>query len=42
VPEREPERVGKDFDESVLKSKFQYAYDDDTEMPSEQYNSKRI
>jgi hypothetical protein len=39
----EPESVGKDFDESVLRSKFQYAYEDDREsVPSEQYNSKRI
>jgi hypothetical protein len=41
--EVESKEVGRDFDESVLRSKFQYAYEDDREsVPSEQYNSKRI
>ena len=32
-----------DFDESLLKSKFQYAYEEDNEpSPSEYYNSRRI
>ena len=41
--EEKSKEVGRDFDESVLRSKFQYAYEDDREsIPSEQYNSKRI